>query len=292
MSKLQIDPLNVAADYIEVLFKDQYLGRADMWRLKMSTINTCVWVGKKLQYGGVIRARVKAIYANGVPVISGYTLGSTKIIFRSESAKYFIFLQLSREMWEFAQDSELMLEKALQGFLPDLFARWKEAGANHVVTIVLFARMVYDSGTPPLDSGYQDPAVVQDPFTKVWRKDFYRVAADFESRTDWSTVLPMVKQAIQSFASLVQCSGGLYKPFGTLESDRRTFSGVNSHAEDGCILEAVNLALNSFDRHYVDRDLLRTGLSIAVVTPGSGTFKVDEKLFRLTSQRMVDNGIG
>jgi len=211
-------------------------------------------------------------------------LGSTKIIFRSESAKFFIFLQLSKEMWEFADDSELLIEKAVQGFLPDLFAKWKENGANHVVTIVLFTRVLY--AVRPFGTE-KDPALVDDPCSSNLKKDFYRVVADFESRADWSTILPSLKRAIHSFSKDILCAASL-----SAESSGRQFSGSNSHSEEGCILEAVNLALNSFDRHYVDRDLLRTGLSIVVITPGGGTFKVDEQLFRLTSQRMVDNGIG
>ncbi|KAI9011749.1 hypothetical protein DFJ74DRAFT_645665 [Hyaloraphidium curvatum] len=252
----------------------------------MAIINTCVWIGKKVTYAGVIRARIRGVYANGLPVSSGYVLGTTKLIFRSESAKFFVFLQLSREMWEFAEDSELMVEKAVQGFLPELFAKWKDSGANHVVTIVLFTRIFYD-GRHPAEDDSADPAVTIDPCTGRLKKDFFRVVADFESRSDWTTVLPIVKRAIGSFAESVLCSYGSVTAAGG-----GTFVGSNSRSEEGCVLEAINLALNSFDRHYVDRDLLRTGLSIVLVTPGSGTFKVNEPVFRLTSQRMVDNGIG
>ena len=41
----------------------------------------------------------------------------------------------------------------------------------------------------------------------------------------------------------------------------------------------------------MDRDLLRTGLGIVVITPGSGFFAVDKKLLRLTTERMYDSGI-
>ena len=62
---------------------------------------------------------------------------------------------MSKEMWEFAEDGEMFLEKwfivfrnlsntrsSVFGFLPDLFARWKNGGCNHVVSIVLFARYI------------------------------------------------------------------------------------------------------------------------------------------------------
>lgn len=62
--------------------------------------------------------------------------------------------------------------------------------------------------------------------------------------------------------------------------------------------KAINLALNPFDRHFVDRDLSRTGLSIVLITPGTGIFEglhkfnaVDKALCRMTDKRMADNGI-
>lgn len=58
--------------------------------------------------------------ANG----SGQVSPNTKVIFRSESAKYFIFLQLSREMLELDENGELYFDKAIFGFLPELFHRY------------------------------------------------------------------------------------------------------------------------------------------------------------------------
>lgn len=62
-------------------------------------------------------------------------------------------------------------------------------------------------------------------------------------------------------------------------------------AYEGNVLEAVNLALNPFEEHYIDRDLSRTGLSMCVITPGTGHFAVDKNLLRLTTERMIDHGI-
>lgn len=61
-------------------------------------------------------------------------------------------------------------------------------------------------------------------------------------------------------------------------------------AYEGNVLESVNLALNPFDEHYIDRDLSRTGLTMMIVTPGTGHFAVDKNLLRLTTERMVDHG--
>jgi hypothetical protein len=63
-------------------------------------------------------------------------------------------------------------------------------------------------------------------------------------------------------------------------------------AADGNVLEAINLTLNVLEKHYMDRDVQRTGNSIVLISAGSGVFAVDARLARVTKQRMMDNGIG
>lgn len=69
-------------------------------------------------------------------------------------------------------------------------------------------------------------------------------------------------------------------------------AGAISAAHEGGVLEAINMALSAFDKHYVDRDLQRTGLSIVIITAGTSHFNVDKNLLRLTMERMVDEGVG
>ena len=67
----------------------------------------------------------------------------SKVIYRSLSAKVTIFIQVCREIWEFAGDGERYTEKVVHSFLPALFRRWREADTNHTVTIVLISRVYY-----------------------------------------------------------------------------------------------------------------------------------------------------
>ncbi|KAG7381256.1 GATOR complex protein depdc5 [Phytophthora pseudosyringae] len=69
-------------------------------------------------------------------------------------------------------------------------------------------------------------------------------------------------------------------------------SGVPSRAKDGNILEAINVTLNVLDKHYMDRDLSRTGQGIVMMTAGCSIFNVNSKLAEITEQRMMDNGVG
>jgi hypothetical protein len=188
---------------------------------------------------------------------------------------------MSKEMWEFDEDGELYFEKCVHGFLPDLFASWKRTGTNHVVSIVLFARIFFKE-TMAMQEEQSEP-MLRDSSGRLYR-DFYRVVVDWETRSDWAQVLlPLKKEFIQFEKDVLQRNGG---------DGSFVLSGANSPASEGNLLEAINLALNPFDKHYIDRDLLRTGLSIVVVTPSPGLFEVDKKLCRLTTQRMIDNGIG
>ena len=40
---------------------------------------------------------------------------------------------------------DLYFEKAVEGFLSDMFDKWKKYGSSHEVTIVLFSRCFYDA---------------------------------------------------------------------------------------------------------------------------------------------------
>lgn len=39
-----IDPANVALDSVEITFKDQYMGRSEMWRLKTYLVSGFLFV--------------------------------------------------------------------------------------------------------------------------------------------------------------------------------------------------------------------------------------------------------
>ena len=56
-------------------------------------------------------------------------------------------------MWEFDLNGDLYFEKAVNGFLTDLFAKWKDQNCCHDVTIVLFSRTFYDSQSLGNDGG-------------------------------------------------------------------------------------------------------------------------------------------
>ncbi len=138
------------------------------------------------------------------------------------------------------------------GFLPELFAKWKESGANHVASIVLFARVVYQHAVV-LNSLHirseNDAHFHRDVQNRPCR-DFYKVIIDWETKSDWSSILVHLKKQIILFQKEILQQ--------TDAAGSTVLVGSNSTAQQGNILEAINLALNPFDKHYIDRDLSRT----------------------------------
>jgi hypothetical protein len=274
-----------------------------MWRMAIAELSKrTVYRGQKLLFMGTIKATVKQIYIDGQSVPSGYFSPTTKPIFRSESARYVLFIQMSREMWDFDAEGagEIMFNKVVSGFLPDLFKRWLRINAKHVVTIILFTRMQYD-GQALLDR--PDDTTSQpdtEPHTSNFR-DYYRVVVSDMASGDWVKILYQLKLEFRTFlreVSLVSKStNDGHNTAGdwdeAQDSETNTIiAGKPSSANQGNILEAINLAAAQFAKDYIDRDLVRTGISVIVVTPGTGVFEVDYNMLKLTTDTLIGSGIG
>ncbi|XP_078121015.1 GATOR1 complex protein DEPDC5 isoform X11 [Sander vitreus] len=274
-----VDPKDVTLDLVELTFKDQYIGRGDMWRLKKSLVSTCAYVTQKVEFAG-IRAQASELWVKGEKVTCGYISEDTRVVFRSTSAMVYIFIQMSCEMWDFDIFGDLYFEKAVNCFLSDLFAKWKEKNCSHEVTVVLFSRTLYSAKTIDEFPEILRGSIRQDAEGRFY-EDFYRVVAQNERRDEWTSLLVTIKKLFIQYPVLVRLK----------EADGFP-GGYNSTAAQGNYLEAINLSFNVFDKHYINRNFDRTGQMSVVITPGMGVFEVDRLLMILTKQRMIDNGIG
>ncbi|XP_056149958.1 GATOR complex protein DEPDC5 isoform X2 [Lampris incognitus] len=274
-----VDPKDVTLDLVELTFKDQYIGRGDMWRLKKSLVSTCAYVTQKVEFAG-IRAQASELWVKGEKVTCGYISEDTRVVFRSTSAMVYIFIQMSCEMWDFDIYGDLYFEKAVNGFLSDLFAKWKEKNCSHEVTVVLFSRTFYNAKTRDEFPESLRDSIRQDHEGRFY-EDFYRVVAQNERRDEWTSLLVTIKKLFIQYPVLVRLKEADGFPLGH-----------NSTAAQGNYLEAINLSFNVFDKHYINRNFDRTGQMSVVITPGVGVFEVDRLLMILTKQRMIDNGIG
>jgi len=104
------------------------------------------------------------------------------------------------------------------------------------------------------------------------------VIVEGESVQDWNSKMGDIKKSFIQLPDL-------------LHSTRGKDAKVSSAAE-GNILEAINLAINVFEKHYIDCNFLMTGQQVVIVTAGTGAFQVDHELTRLTKERIIDGGIG
>ncbi|CAH1099750.1 unnamed protein product [Psylliodes chrysocephalus] len=279
-----LNPADVALDSIELTFKDQYMGRSEMWRLKNSLVSACVYMNKKLEFcGGTVRCQVYEMWAQGDRVACGVITDDTKIVFRSSTSMVYLFLQMSSEMWDFDIHGDLYFEKAVNGFLADLFMKWKKNGSNHEVTIVLFSRTFYKANALEEFPQHMRECLQKD-YKGRYYEDFYRVAVQNERYEDWGSVLVQLRRIFQDYLKIVleyHSRPGLTIP-----------AANNSTSAQGNFLEVLNMSLNVFEKHYLDRSYDRTGQLSVVVTPGVGVFEVDRELTNITKQRIIDNGVG
>uniref|UniRef100_A0A8C4LSM7 GATOR1 complex protein DEPDC5 n=1 Tax=Equus asinus TaxID=9793 RepID=A0A8C4LSM7_EQUAS len=274
-----VDPKDVTLDLVELTFKDQYIGRGDMWRLKKSLVSTCAYITQKVEFAG-IRAQAGELWVKNEKVMCGYISEDTRVVFRSTSAMVYIFIQMSCEMWDFDIYGDLYFEKAVNGFLADLFTKWKEKNCSHEVTVVLFSRTFYDAKSLDEFPEINRASIRQDHKGRFY-EDFYKVVVQNERREEWTSLLVTIKKLFIQYPVLVR-----------LEQAEGFPLGDNSTSAQGNYLEAINLSFNVFDKHYINRNFDRTGQMSVVITPGVGVFEVDRLLMILTKQRMIDNGIG
>ena len=294
------DEAACSASHVEVVFRDQYLARADMWRLISAELaNTCIFRGQTIVFMGTIKATIKTIYVEGKKLPSALFHYSTKPIFRSESARYVLFIQMSKEMWDFDAEGtgEIMFDKVINGFLPELFRRWQELKVRHLVSIVLFTRMVYEDRR---DEGLikTQKSLAEAISTS---RDFYRVVVSDMASGEWATILAQLKQEFLVFLrdiSIQKPAIGDHLPLDAglsispTDLPSHVIAGHPSAATHGNVLEAINLASSQFSADYIDRDLDRTGVSIVVISPSAGLFEVGYDLLVATTENLIDNGVG
>lgn len=250
-----------------------------------------------------IKASVKNVYVHGQKVQSAICTQSTKPIFRSESARYVLFIQMSKEMWDFdtGGSGEIMFSRVINGFLPELFKRWQQMNVRHLITVVLFTRLQYETA-PAQDAFFSHPKK-EDTVERglEQQSDFYRVVVSDVSSGGWPSILEKLKYEFKNFLRDVSIrrpdsgirtilEGGL--PSAADVIPQSVISGRPSVAARGNILEAINLASLQFSYDHIDRDLVRTGVSIAVITPGTGVFEVNHDLLVMTTENLIANGIG
>jgi hypothetical protein len=273
-----------------------------MWRLNSILVGKCWHTEQRVKFVGCISATIKYIYSGKKEVCrkasfqspsefctqvkSAYITPETRIVYRSLTAKCTIFIQICRELLDFAEDGERFYEKVVHSFLPKLFKRWEKVKAGHVITIVLISRVFYDA----TEVDYAAGPIQRDDDGRYY-KDFFKVITDIEVIDDWNPTLNVMKEEMFQFQRDILLTHHYHQHQDATDQPPRLV-GRLSYAHDGPILEALNLSLNPMESHYIDRSLSLTGSSTILITPGKGHFRVKKNLLKLTTTRLLDQGFG
>ncbi|OJD16289.1 hypothetical protein AJ78_03540 [Emergomyces pasteurianus Ep9510] len=300
------DRSQCTASHVELIFRDQFLVRSDIWRLAMSELaDKPVYKGQKTVFMGSIKAAVKSIYIDGKKSLSGYFSPQTIPIFRSESARYVLFIQMSKEMWDFDSEGtgDILFSRVINSLLPELFKRWAGIDAHHLVTIVLFTRVQYDllaadnSGSSFLNNDLLNRTTHD---SRPETQDFYRVVVNDMPSGKWTAILDELKKEFRIFLRDVSIPPSRFPDSPTSAEDSlpedsnrpSTISGRPTSSLRGNILEAINIASSYLAFEHIGRDLIRTGTSIVVISPGTGVFEVAYEALALTSEVLTSRAIG
>jgi hypothetical protein len=70
--------------------------------------------------------------------------------------------------------------------------------------------------------------------------------------------------------------------------------GSAQHYAQGNFLETLNISLNTFEKHFINRSLERTGQQAIVITPGVGIFEVSFCSYQccVIGSRFIESGSG
>lgn len=74
----KVEPKDVFVDMVELLFKDQFVTRSEMWRFSKQLVGSCIYITKKLSHFGV-RAQVMEIWTKGEKVSCGVISNDTRV---------------------------------------------------------------------------------------------------------------------------------------------------------------------------------------------------------------------
>lgn len=164
-----------------------YLGRSDMFRLSLLLTDTSLNLGQRLALPGASqpRIRVGALFSSATnkPLKSCFIDSTTQVVFRSESTRNYVLVEVAQEMWHFEEDGSMLLSKC-EMFLAELMGKWQpRAGGSagrrgkalpataHTVSVILYGRVIYDSE----EEGEEARAPLQRLEDGTLYRDFYKV---------------------------------------------------------------------------------------------------------------------
>lgn len=264
--KRVLDIKSIEIDSVEILIKDINLSRDSMWDFSSTLIGTTIYVSKRLSFNGSRSGIVNCLYKDGKKIFSGYVSENTKFIYRSESAKLTVLIQLSQEMWHFEENGEIMFHKLVNSLFPKIFKRWRDHNSHHSITIVLFSSL--DLTNIP----WSNLSPGERPNN---RRDYFRTVVDQVNILHWERIMANLRLEFANFKRdiLLNVSDGFME-------------GALLPSVKGNVLEAINLGLSTAVDRFRNTDLKHSLNHFMLITPGTGLFDVEYDLMLKTSLKI------
>lgn len=272
-----VPPEDIEADVVEIYIKDLHLSRGDMWNLSNMLVHSCLYRTQKLSFlQGAIRGDVHRIYRHGKKIFSGYVGENTKVVFRSESARLVVFIQISMEMWHFEESGQQMFYKLVNSLFPKVFKRWKKLGTHHLITIVLFTSVDLDEHKHMKYAAGERPAK---------KRDYYRVVVDQVSILLWNDIMATLRLEFSNFKKdILFCKN---RHVTKEHPQKYVINGNFLPAVKGNLLEAINLGMSLVSNDFRDPDLRQTTNHFIIISPGNGLFDVDYNMLLETGKMLA-----
>ncbi|KAK9448616.1 uncharacterized protein V1518DRAFT_417735 [Limtongia smithiae] len=265
----RIDQKDAEADLLTFYIRDTHLTRSDMWRIPAMLSGKPVTEGQAVEFIGSIKINVSTIHRNGKRVKLALVGPDTRSVFRSQSVRYLIFLQMSTEMWFFDESGESYFHKVINSYLPDLFRQWRKEGVHHLISIVMFTSVDLNSSSASLPHGVRSRNV----------RDHFRIVVDRMRVSDWASIMETLRREFAEFQENVLVRQN--------DKGNSELSGAICPAIKGNILEAINFAATQTSMEINADDSLRGYVQTIVVSPGSGLFDVEADLLQRTTQNLM-----
>ncbi|CAG9530229.1 unnamed protein product [Cercopithifilaria johnstoni] len=278
-----VEKEEVVLDNIEITIKERYVSRSDMWRYRDCLIDTCAYIGKKVEWL-LIPSTVISLWAKGEVVRSGYISKDTRVVFRSASAMMLVYVQMSSEMWDFDPYGDLYFEKCVNGFFPQLFEQWNKHHCAHSITFVVTSRWYFKEEV--LNDEMKEKLSID--YRGKYYEDFYRIIVQNEHYDDWEhAVLSKLRLVFNTYKTTVK--EFICKQLNMDAKEKEL--AVLSTAADGNFLQVLNLSMNEFSACFTNCRFETVGQQIVFVSAGGGVFNVDRDIVNMTKQRLIDMGI-
>ncbi|CCE61706.1 hypothetical protein TPHA_0B00340 [Tetrapisispora phaffii CBS 4417] len=261
-------------DLLELNVKDLLLNRGDMWCISKQLLASCVFSEQKLFLTDSLRLVVNGIYRDGRKILSGYIGESTRIVFRSESARLIFIIQITEEMWNFEESGEQLFQKLINSLFPKIFKKWKERDTHHSITIAFAISM--DMST----NSYNDLK----PGEKLkTTSDYYRIVVDQVNIIDWVQTMEVLRREFMKVTEELKNV--------TVKQENGTFTVIKGRFTPvikSNFLELVNFAATILTDPFKQLDLKHTTTHVILISPSSGIYDVDYDLLKLTGKKLMN----